>query len=1454
MINLNYNNDRCRIDDELFNLAEENTLFSLRNGGGKSVLVQMLIAPFVGKRHRDMPDRPFASYFSTPNPTFILVEWCLADDSGYVLTGMMLRQAQNVKDEENPRDLDLINFIYEYTEENELDIKHFPVISQNGNERSLRGFRVSRKLFEDWKQDMKLKFDFYDLNNPPRRRAYFQRLEQYQIYAKEWESIIKKVNLKESGLSDLFKEAKDEKGLVEKWFIPTVSDKLNKEKDRIAEFQSLLFKYIHDYKEQKSKYERKDRILKFDSETKAWLELEEQLQENEMLTDAHLLDLAILFQALGTLMDEVQSQQEQINHQITKFEEEITTINYEEKSLEIHELQDEIELVEQRLEWEEEDLENAKSELEETKRERLCLEAKRIDEKIEEYSQDVQEYENRIAHAKQKGDTLIPLKNNIGFTIRLRLEDEQSALVEEISELTEQIQNSKTKRAEEKLAEENLSRKLIELGHDEGSLKVKLTAFEDAETRMNEQFQTNYFRNLEGEYEPKFLDFEAQTLENKTQDIIKEKKQLASMIQTLEEEKHSLGRALQDLHQNDGRLQVELSAAQQNIKDLEEQMSKRRAILPYIDFYETDLLNKEKILTAFKDLITRQNDSLNQQRRYVDVLNREYDKIKSGRMSEFSKDFLEKLDKFDIKYLEGMEWLRRNKKTEEQNQKLVAANPLIPYSLIISKQDFTRLQSSVIDVFTSSPISIIIRENLEMPLAEGVLIQADHAYFYILYDGRLLNSKHLAEILAAKEKTLQTQNNNLIEKEAEIDLLRNKESLVRHQTLTESKYTTASKKAKDIEKEIQNNGEELQHLHHKQEKARERIEAGSRKLNTLESDSLNVANQLIALKDLASKYEIFLKSKQALIQVTRLIKETEAAMEATKKNISQIEFQLEDRHELQRELRSKTERLHDELKEFLIYKNGVIIVKDLDDLKAEYRALLSEIDGDLLQLEKELQKANERYRKESDQLISHLNNHNLVDSDYKKLIYADYKYDSLLRIINSFEQEVAKKQKVVHETNIEQATLLAKLKSMFTYLLERFKTQEIMPKHQIKKRAFKEDIAEINRNIKVAKQKEKQLAQHFSVLSENKGHLAAYENPDLDVPVETVEELRGLDKEGWHHKRGNLVRDFHELKRIAEKIRREISNTSIRILKLDDFEEDFFKQPLTRLYDLQDNPHGFLEQYQIITASFKNMLEKLEIDISINEREKAGILQLFLDYLAEVHNNLGQIDKNSRISIRERSLQMLKVKLPEWENLKEVYFTRLEDFIMNLANRCLELIEANENIENEISRQIKTIQLYDAVVGTSTVEIKLYKIEADRELQINWNNVAKNSGGEGFLSAFVILSSLLSYIRRDESDLFATGEEGKVLLMDNPFAQTNAAHLLKPLMELAKKNNTQLICLSGLGGDSIYSRFENIYSLSLKPSILHKGNELLKSEHIKGDFEMITPARIHVQEEQISLF
>ena len=139
LINVNYNNNAIRISDECFYFNGKSTLLSLRNGGGKSVLVQMMTAPFVHKRYRDAKDRPFAGYFTTARPSFILVEWVLDQGAGYVLTGMMVRRNQEIS-ENNSEELDMINFISEYTEPCLQDIRHLPVVEKGKKEIVLKSF------------------------------------------------------------------------------------------------------------------------------------------------------------------------------------------------------------------------------------------------------------------------------------------------------------------------------------------------------------------------------------------------------------------------------------------------------------------------------------------------------------------------------------------------------------------------------------------------------------------------------------------------------------------------------------------------------------------------------------------------------------------------------------------------------------------------------------------------------------------------------------------------------------------------------------------------------------------------------------------------------------------------------------------------------------------------------------------------------------------------------------------------------------------------------------------------------------------------------------------------------------------------------------------------------------------------------------------------------------------
>ncbi len=76
-INLNYNNNAMKINDECMQFSGKSTLLSLRNGGGKTVLVQMMTAPFVHRGKQKTKDRPFESYFTTAKLLLFWWSGCL---------------------------------------------------------------------------------------------------------------------------------------------------------------------------------------------------------------------------------------------------------------------------------------------------------------------------------------------------------------------------------------------------------------------------------------------------------------------------------------------------------------------------------------------------------------------------------------------------------------------------------------------------------------------------------------------------------------------------------------------------------------------------------------------------------------------------------------------------------------------------------------------------------------------------------------------------------------------------------------------------------------------------------------------------------------------------------------------------------------------------------------------------------------------------------------------------------------------------------------------------------------------------------------------------------------------------------------------------------------------------------------------------------------------------------
>ena len=487
LINLNYNNNAIRISDETFRLHGESTLLSLRNGGGKSVLVQMMMAPFVHRRYQNAKDRPFASYFTTNKPTFILVEWKLDQGAGYVLTGMMVRKSQEIS-EERQDELEIVNFISEYKTRCQQDIDHLPVVEKTKKDVTLKGFAACRQLFDTYKRERGVPFFYYDMNNTAQARQYFNKLAEYRIYYKEWETIIKKVNLKESGLSDLFADCRDEKGLVEKWFLEAVENKLNQDRNRMKEFQGIMEKYTGQYRDNRSKIQRRDTIRAFGREAEQVRAQALGYREVSRQLKSQRLRIGDFIRRLHKLEEQEEEKAGAVGERLEGLARELEQLEYGKLSREFHEIAQRERYAQSNLEMlrvEEEGLERRREEI---LRKLHVLACGKQQETVKDSGQELDKERQRLDFVREKKENLEPERMALGGKLRqyyaglkARKEAEQAQCQEAVEGLIQERQQGIRKLEELRETENGLT-------EEAGALNARIRMFDEAEDRFNQEY------------------------------------------------------------------------------------------------------------------------------------------------------------------------------------------------------------------------------------------------------------------------------------------------------------------------------------------------------------------------------------------------------------------------------------------------------------------------------------------------------------------------------------------------------------------------------------------------------------------------------------------------------------------------------------------------------------------------------------------------------------------------------------------------------------------------------------------------------------------------------------------------------------------------------------------------------------------------------------------------------
>ena len=762
IINLNYNNNMNRISDETFYMNGENTLLTLDNGGGKSVLIQMLISPFVHKNYRILNERPFAGFFTSAKPTFVLVEWKLDQEAGYVLSGMMVRRSQDVS-EEGGAELDHLQFLSVYQKSCVADIHNLSVVSKEHGGEVLKSFQNCRQMFEEYKKERSLDFYLYDMNQPAQSRQYFEKLREFRIDYHEWESVIWRINRSESGLSRLFSESRNEKGLVEKWFLNAVDEKLNAESRRITSFQTIMEKYALLYRDNRRKMENRDAMQAFIGEA----ERIRAAVETYCAADEELKQCMERIADLCRRLNGMQSVQEDAlsatGAELAAIGERLQYLGYGNLSAKIRKLLGERNREAARLELLTEEQASAERMRMEAVRGLDLQECARLNGKAETARQRYEEAKYRLeALLKEKGDAE-PERQQLGGMLKGYYTAKQEAIAAEIEKQDAALQVLKQEKKEKEAQREEAESEKQRLNRRRGSLESEISAYDKTEERFNKEYQADWRRNIIGLYEEGALKSAEKDYAAEEAAVGQELQKARKKAADTEEKIRAEERHMEELQRKSAQLEsatAELTKRQQEWKAQEEE---RFRILKHLELDEVHLYDTDGILKAIERKSAEADRDRTRQIEKQHELEERLLRLQEGRLGKLEQEFSDMLEQAGIQYVYGMEWLQKNGKSEKENKKLVEQHPFLPYAIITGTADLERLKKIQDPVCTDAPVPIVARESLAQEAEEcGSLLMMGKVSFYLWFDKQLLSEKKRREIAEAAESRIRELREHIV--------------------------------------------------------------------------------------------------------------------------------------------------------------------------------------------------------------------------------------------------------------------------------------------------------------------------------------------------------------------------------------------------------------------------------------------------------------------------------------------------------------------------------------------------------------------------------------------------------------------------------------------------------------------------------------------------------------------
>lgn len=1440
---------RFILDEQYDSFDGADMLLNLANGGGKSVLVQMMLQPILPTRR--IHKRRIDDYLSkTSAPTIILLEWKLdsGEHSYYLLTGIAMCSIGQ-SDEQASR-TKYFTFLNYYDEANPYDIRHIPLIAHEDGGVAYTPYEKAREMLRQAKGDsFRLRCFMRDESD-----AYRAALREYGILPEEWE-LIADINDKEGGVDELFSVCRTSDSLMDRWILKTVSEELS---GGSAELHELFLTLISSILEKEDKIREKELLEEFAEKSDAFVAELSGLCEGLDAAEKAAGELSGLYARLGKLRRETEQKEAELNAQESGQAEQLERIRKEEISENFLRAEEEYRSLELLFQSAKTLWEGSKLHLAEAKQEREVLEAAR-------YAQ-----ERRTARETQKSlnEQLELLRTGradddfqrVTYTLFVRYGDAVKTLDGQLSALRRGMDEDVRNLREAEERGEGLETKLAQARREAGALEERTGSFLTYEAKTMRELSLGFVRNLAGELPASEIERGKTTLRERKAALSSEEERLARSMEETGLREAAQKAERETLAQRREAAGIAVRAAEQALDAFDRARTRRIEVLerygiPAGRLYEGDACQSE----LGRRCEERQAELEGIQRRYLTASETLHD-CETGNLHT-ARRYGELLEAAGVLYDTGETYLSRLK-PEEQNAAL-CANPMLPYCFLVAKGDLARLPVPEEDEALNRICPVIAFEDVEAPRnADGRMVELPSGLrLACFYNGQSLRAetketyagllRQEIERMSADKRHLQEQRARL---EADLRVLKedfpytaaSPEELAGALTEARREYRDAKSRAEELEAETERSRQEILRLTTALRENKEKTAAAERQSQLfsefLERDAQHTADTR-RRRELSGEIS---QSEKQLAQNRGLCRELSDGLSENKAESARLQKERDESQQRRSALGAPgpAEPLGESLPVLEERYQSILTRRNTDEQRLRARL------ADAAEAEAAAGKSLRRFAPLSPSLYENVR---FSDEALEHAAEKEREADEAAAKAQNDHAQVQGKYTVAGEHWKDARKLLTS-----AGLSEPLSPEQIFGNYGQRRQAVKELLARISaqkadcdRALGEMKDQSSRILQYIN--PEEVSPLAvpcqgSWEKFDLLSTGKAYKQTEEKNKEG----RGRLQDELRELRR-GYMDRHPVLTQYLKNL------------PLEETAVTYDAYYFVYERMTEQSARLRDTLVVLTADLAHLETDKQHIAHHALVQGQSLYDGLRRISKSSTVHLWPDAppRQTLKIGVPDTLDGGEAerMAAYVEQSIATLRTEKEAGTLTEETLRKRVGALFSDRELLGQVLNTGNVPVYLYKVDRVKENSglRSWEDVlVENSGGELFVSCFVLVSALMSYRRDSIMGKGGVTDTTRAFIIDNPFGKTSSKHLLEAMLRIAKRFRTQMICLSDLNQSSITNRFALIYQLSVRQA-LYSRNSYLRTDEVRrnGDVhknERLEHTLLYTPPEQMSLF